>query len=73
MRSQFNPRDRGRGQGTRVAHKPVRFGKLKDHARQTNRRKVKFFYFVMFCFVFALFVAVVDLPCVFFNSVCYKL
>lgn len=68
-----------RGQGTRVAQKTVRFGKLKDHARQINRRKVRFFFkfllFCLFCFVFffALFVAVVDLPCVFFNSVCYKL
>jgi len=50
--------------------KAIRFGKLKDPARQINRRKVTFFFFVLFCF--ALFVAVVDLPCVFFNSVSYK-
>ena len=51
--------------------KAIRFGKLKDHERQINRRKVTFFFFVLFRF--ALFVAVVDLPCVFFNSVSYKL
>ena len=51
--------------------KAIRFGKLKDHARQINRRKATVFFFVLFCF--ALFVAVVDLSSVFFSSVSYRL